>query len=312
LNTHTLKRATAGVGSAALVALGFLALAPQANATASVDVSVSDSASASSSVNCIWDWNDFLGHLTYTFDGASGNGSVTLLGDRPLCNPFYVEAAAYAFASAPAEWPQLLIGASPIITVQQPGTQEFHAPGNGCGQVDVYADFDKAALTLSPTLTSSHTPYEPSFLDYFGSYKGGLTWYVNHSQSVTPTTSSPAPTTTSPAPTTTSPAPTTTSPAPTTTTPVVSTTAPTPVVSGTSATNTTTATTTTAAPTTTTPGASVSGVSLTNTPSPTPTSTTPSVLPFTGGNVGTVAGFGALGILAGLALMIATRKPRRQ
>jgi hypothetical protein len=297
LNTDTLKRATAGVGSAALVALGFLALAPQANATASVDVSVSDSAS-SPTVNCIWDWNDFLGHLTYTFDGASGNGSVTLLGDRPLCKPFYVEAAAYAFASAPAEWPQLLIGASPIITVQQPGTQEFHAPGNGCGQVDVYADFDKAALTLSSTLTASHTPYEPSFLDYFGSYKGGLTWYVNHSQCVTPTTSSPAPTTTSPAPTTTSPAPTTTS--------------PTPEVSGSSATNTTTATTTTAAPTTTTPGASVSGVSLTNTPSPTPTSTTPSVLPFTGGNVGTVAGFGALGILAGLALMIATRKPRRQ
>jgi LPXTG-motif cell wall-anchored protein len=40
--------------------------------------------------------------------------------------------------------------------------------------------------------------------------------------------------------------------------------------------------------------------------------TPPSVLPFTGSNVGSIALFGALGILAGLALMVATRKPRRQ
>jgi LPXTG-motif cell wall-anchored protein len=36
------------------------------------------------------------------------------------------------------------------------------------------------------------------------------------------------------------------------------------------------------------------------------------VLPFTGSHTGSIALFGALGILAGLVLMIATRKPRRQ
>jgi len=224
-----------------------------------------------------------------------------------------VRAAAYAFDAPPAEWPQHLIDQTPILTVQQPGTQEFSVKANGCGQVDVYGDFNMAALTLSPTLTASHTPYEPSFLDYFGSYKGGLSWYVDHSRCVTTTTTSPSASTTSATPTQTFPTggqfsfpPETTTASSTTTTvcpdctPVQNSTPPSGSVSGTSVSNTTT-----------TPGTSVSGVSETNSPSESP-APGEEVLPFTGGNTGSMALFGVLGILAGLGLMVATRKPRRQ
>jgi hypothetical protein len=303
-----MKRATAGVGSASLVALGFFALAPQANAAQDAPVA------------CLSAAADVSAAVSYTFDAATASGTVTVSGTVGLCKPLIVRAATYAFTTTWSQWPQTLVGFNDVI-VQAPGTYHYAAPAASCRQSDLYAGWTTADVALPSTLTGSGQPFEPGFIWNIAHY-GGTPFTVDSvpctplttTTPPPPTTSSPAPTTSSPAPTTSSPAPTTTSPTGTTSPPVVTTTAPTPVVSGTSATNTTsaTATTTTAAPTTTTPGASVSGVSETNTPTATATPTTPSVLPFTGGNVGTVAGFGALGILAGLALMVATRKPRRQ
>lgn len=107
---------------------------------------------------------DFAEVLSHKFENHTL--TITLSGERELCEPLNVLAALYEYASPSESWPQHLVGKSPVATIQKPGHISVTAP-DGCGQRDWYAELGDKIPMPNDVLNGPGNPPEPHWVhDY--------------------------------------------------------------------------------------------------------------------------------------------------
>jgi LPXTG-motif cell wall-anchored protein len=155
-----------------------------------------------------------FGQFDYTFDGASGDASVTLRGELPLCKPVTVLLA--SFKTQGPTWETsghqtVFDQMSQVITEAK--TYQLHVKVPDCfTQVDLYVtdkkavDFDFPNDTLGEFLAQNRKRF-PNFHGGSSAFNGGTTGCMTETETPTPTPTTPSPTPSTPTatPTTVSP-----------------------------------------------------------------------------------------------------------
>lgn len=144
--------------------------------TSITGVATASSASATEA-SCVKASKDVLSHVK--------NGTtvtVTLKGDRDLCDPFNMAYALYTYDNpSKGMWPQTLKSVN-RATLKSPGSVTISAP-EGCGQQDLYGMVGKEPQP-SASLTGPGKPYEPPFVHETS--KGPVTYSQDDPSSCVP------------------------------------------------------------------------------------------------------------------------------
>lgn len=121
------------------------------------------------------------GEFTHTYNGTNaGTVTLTTQGDKPLCSPFYVRAAAWTY-DGPNDWPQTTAGSN-LYEIDGPGSYPYVAPTVTCGQYDIYAGWSEDEVDIPNNLVGPNNPFEPDFLHQHSSGPEPTYFMTGHKQ----------------------------------------------------------------------------------------------------------------------------------